>query len=1010
MVDPNTPLTHLQLSNNMFNANNNMDLNIGGGNGTNNSIITTNSNLGAASVPFTSPTCLNTPNLRTSDGNFINESPSFMKSFNGGANNISNGSNGSNSNVNGNGNGNGGNNQMAPNLTSNNGSDQYIYHQHHNSINSLSSLSSSMMNNSANNFNSSNNSNFHNYNKSSIANSTIDEGGVMNNPNTARYSSSSYSSYEPLTPPDHMNGGHSRNTSIMSNPSGCVIPNNNNNQGTNISGISIPTNSLNNGSNINSNNNNNNSINNNNISNTIPYRSNSLASLGAKNSIGYFPTLPVKNGVSMNNQNLQNPEQQFNIPGDVNFNPSIFGTPHNAPLEGMPFFDNGIQQFSFKQEPPVSNVAQQQQQQIQQQQIPQQQIQQNQIPLPQAVIPQFAQQQQQQQQHQHQLLPPPQQRQPMSFINNDPYPVGLSNHQFPNMSQQKLVSPLETQESQDSLVSSNNFIVGHQRSQSSSPPISSNQSQNSVTGTNGNTRLSMTFGESLGNQFSRLSLSGNNSNNNVNNNNNNTSRRNNRGSPNSSSSTYTQTQGSPQQSDKIAGLSNDDSIASNSNASGSIAVPSTNTSSSFSSSTIKNLALDKTTNILELSRDQYGCRWLQRKIDEDFNTNFPLIFNAVYQHSTELMMDPFGNYLIQKLLVKCSHNDINLILANVSVSIFEISKNQHGTRACQKLIDCLQTSTHFKLLQECLSPYIVNLIRDLNGNHVIQKCIQKFQNGDLQFIIDSICDNMVQVSTHKHGCCVLQKCLTKSNHAQIHQLGQEIIRNAIILTQDPFGNYVVQYLITLDIMELNKDLVTLMGPFIGELSVQKFSSNVVEKCLRIQFNIGNDTSYVNPLYDSLLLPNVLQTLIKDQFGNYVIQTALDCAPIQNKIRLSLACRPLLYLVQSTSFGKRIQHKINNILIQFDNTNNGTNSVVDISSVSIDHSNNGSNSSNSSSSVGSTNNYKSYNYSNHNSSRHSSVNLTPPPVSQQHQQQHFHHRQHMQQQSMGNFVYQPGNTD
>ncbi|GMF60955.1 unnamed protein product [[Candida] boidinii] len=305
----------------------------------------------------------------------------------------------------------------------------------------------------------------------------------------------------------------------------------------------------------------------------------------------------------------------------------------------MPFFDNGIQQFSFKQEPPVSNVAQQQQQQIPQQQLQQQQLQQNQIPLPQAVIPQFA--QQQQQQHQHQLLPPQQQQQqqPMSFINNDPYPVGLSNHQFPNMSQQKLISPLETQESQDSLVSSNNFIVGHQRSQSSSPPISSNQSQSSVTGTNANSRLSMTFGESLGNQFSRLSLSSNNSNNNVNNNNNSTSRRNNRGSPNSSSSTYTQTQGSPHQSEKIAGLSNDDSTASN--ASGSIAVPSTNTSSSFSSSTIKNLALDKTTNILELSRDQYGCRWLQRKIDEDFNTNFPLIFNAVYQHSTELMMDPF---------------------------------------------------------------------------------------------------------------------------------------------------------------------------------------------------------------------------------------------------------------------------------------------------------------------------------------------------------------------------------
>ncbi|GMF04292.1 unnamed protein product [[Candida] boidinii] len=228
----------------------------------------------------------------------------------------------------------------------------------------------------------------------------------MSNPNTTRYSSSSYSSYEPLTPPDHMNGGHSRNTSIMSNPSGCIITNNNNNPGSNISGINIPNSILNNGSNINSNNNNNN---NNNISNGIPYRSNSLASLGPKSSIGYFPTLPVTNGVSMNNQNLQQQEQQMNnVSGDVNFNPTVPGMPHNAPLEGVPFFDNGIQKFSFKQELPMSNVIQQQQPQIQ---IQEQQTQQQQIPLPQPVIPQFAQQQQQQQL----------QQQPMSFINNNPF-------------------------------------------------------------------------------------------------------------------------------------------------------------------------------------------------------------------------------------------------------------------------------------------------------------------------------------------------------------------------------------------------------------------------------------------------------------------------------------------------------------------------------------------------------------------------------------------------------------
>ncbi|ODV85242.1 hypothetical protein CANARDRAFT_179327, partial [[Candida] arabinofermentans NRRL YB-2248] len=322
--------------------------------------------------------------------------------------------------------------------------------------------------------------------------------------------------------------------------------------------------------------------------------------------------------------------------------------------------------------------------------------------------------------------------------------------------------------------------------------------------------------------------------------------------------------------------------------------------------------LDDSTDILALAKDQYGCRFLQKKIDEDFQTNSPLIFQAVYQHSTELMVDPFGNYLIQKIMTTATDEQLNLILINISPSILTVSKNQHGTRACQKLIDCLTTQTHQQLLEECLSPYIVNLIRDLNGNHVVQKCIHKLHNEDLQFIIDSICENMIKISTHKHGCCVLQKLLNKCNHQQVIQLGQEIVRNSIILMQDQFGNYVVQYLITLDIYELNTELVKIMVPYICELSVQKFSSNVVEKCLKIQLNSNsNNTSndHFNPLFETLLQPAILTTLIKDQYGNYVIQTAMSLSPYEYKVRFANAIKPLLPLVRFTSFGKRINNKV-----------------------------------------------------------------------------------------------------
>lgn len=60
---------------------------------------------------------------------------------------------------------------------------------------------------------------------------------------------------------------------------------------------------------------------------------------------------------------------------------------------------------------------------------------------------------------------------------------------------------------------------------------------------------------------------------------------------------------------------------------------------------------------------------------------------------------------------------------------------------------------------QALSPNVVTLIKDINGNHVIQKCLNKLSYKDKQFIYDAVSEHCVQVATHRHGCCVLQRCI-----------------------------------------------------------------------------------------------------------------------------------------------------------------------------------------------------------------------------------------------------------
>lgn len=117
----------------------------------------------------------------------------------------------------------------------------------------------------------------------------------------------------------------------------------------------------------------------------------------------------------------------------------------------------------------------------------------------------------------------------------------------------------------------------------------------------------------------------------------------------------------------------------------------------------------------------------------------------------------------------------------------------------------------------------------------------------IQFIYNAVAANCVEVATHRHGCCVLQRCIDHASDHQRVQLVNEITYNALTLVQDPYGNYVrarvvcdftcrltnivqvVQYILDLNDNRFSDGVIRQFTGNICALSVQKFSSNVIEK-------------------------------------------------------------------------------------------------------------------------------------------------------------------------------------
>ncbi|KAF5866130.1 hypothetical protein ETB97_000664 [Aspergillus alliaceus] len=308
--------------------------------------------------------------------------------------------------------------------------------------------------------------------------------------------------------------------------------------------------------------------------------------------------------------------------------------------------------------------------------------------------------------------------------------------------------------------------------------------------------------------------------------------------------------------------------------------------------------------LYSLCKDQHGCRYLQRKLEERNADHVQMIFDETHVHVVELMTDPFGNYLCQKLLEYSNDEQRTALINNAAHQLVKIALNQHGTRALQKMIEFISTSEQTQTVIHALEDHVVELVQDLNGNHVIQKCLNRLSAEDAQFIYDAVGANCVVVGTHRHGCCVLQRCIDHASGEQRARLIAQITSNAFALVQDPFGNYVVQYILDLAEPHFTEPLCQTFRGNIPALSKQKFSSNVIEKCLRTA-----DGPIRGQLIDEMLTGAELEKMLRDSFANYVVQTAMDFADSETRARLVDSIKPILPSIRQTPHGRRIAGKM-----------------------------------------------------------------------------------------------------
>ena len=309
-------------------------------------------------------------------------------------------------------------------------------------------------------------------------------------------------------------------------------------------------------------------------------------------------------------------------------------------------------------------------------------------------------------------------------------------------------------------------------------------------------------------------------------------------------------------------------------------------------------------NSIILSKDQYGCRLLQKKIDEqpEIATD---ILNNILEIIIEIITDPFGNYLIQKLYNYMNEEQFLKLMALFQFDINFICCNSYGTRAIQKLIDYLTNETLMKTFVNLIKNDVKNIINDINGSHILLKVFSLNNLYANSIIFNEIFINILSIATHKHGCCVLQKCIEKINLNDKNKLINCLIDNCKFLICDQCGNYIIQFIISLKIDFINEKIVSVLIEKLEEYSIQKFSSNVVEKILEIcSYEICE--KIINILKND---EHIILSILFNKFGNYVLQKALQRADKETQQLILEIIAPHLSNLKNYSFGMKLYSKL-----------------------------------------------------------------------------------------------------
>ena len=265
---------------------------------------------------------------------------------------------------------------------------------------------------------------------------------------------------------------------------------------------------------------------------------------------------------------------------------------------------------------------------------------------------------------------------------------------------------------------------------------------------------------------------------------------------------------------------------------------------------------------------QKGSRDVQNIIKKVNENDVEILITKIKNYFSDITIDKYGNYFSRKLIQICLPSQRIQLLESMNNRFVEIANNSYGTHPLQSLIEIINMPEEKKIVLK----YILNnesiLALDSKGTHVLQKfisCTKDEERYELNQHLINLIDKLI---INPFGVCVLIQLVKHTKDKNITKKIANYIteRDPLSFIQHPYANYAVQSLITnTDLSYCDAIIDTIVQNYLS-LSMQKFSSNVVENCIKF----GKENT-VKKIFRNIIEQEKLESLLNNNYGNFVLE-------------------------------------------------------------------------------------------------------------------------------------------